>query len=321
MAYNATSGEYLVVYMMDAKGDDPPQYDIWGRRVAWNGSWLGSEFQILSWPNRGFYAPRVVCNSWRDEYFVVANALDTQTGKWNDVTGRRVMIDGSTPYPGHSISLQNQDLQPSQADVTFNSQTDEYLVVWQQQYSGSDWDIYGARVRGMDDAVINPPGIFMIDNAPVSQESPAVSSNQKDRYLVVWEHDGSKGIYERRLNNTGGTVGNHYPVSSTSLNFSRKFPALVWLNNWTSSIVWWDLDSQRILLEEDFWGRDISLSLGIVVSSPTTQMRPDLEAGQKNYLVVYGKNEGEAVHIYGQIIDFGGFSFDLSINYLPIIIR
>jgi len=322
-AYNGTSDEYLVVYMFDAKGDSM-QYEVWGRRVAWNGSWLGPEFQIFSWPNRGFYGPRVVWNSWRDEYFVVANALDTQTGKWNDVAGRRVSIDGSTPYPGHSISAQNQSLQPCQADVAYNPQVDEYLVVWQQLYGATDWDIHGARVGGLDYAVINPPGVIMIDNAPVAQKSPAVSHNQKDRYMVVWEHDESKGIYGRQLNNTGGTVGDKYPISSTSLNISRKFPSVVLLNNGARSTVWWDSNGQKIILNETIWGGDIALDWFAEIASDTTQIPPALEAGNagnKDYLVVYGRNEGTGVHLYGKIVSTGGIYFDFPGKYLPVIIR
>jgi len=323
IAYNAASSEYLVVYMFDANGDSM-QYEVWGRRVSWNGSWLGPEFQIFSWPNRGFYGPRVVFNSWRDEYMVVASALDTQTGKWNDVAGRRVMVDGSTPHPGHSISAQNQTLQPSLPDVAYNPQVDEYLVVWQQLYDGSDWDIHGARVGGSDYAVVNPPGVIMIDNAPVAQKSPAVSHNQKDRYMVVWEHDESKWIYGRQLNNTGGTVGDKYPISSTSLNISRKFPSVVLLNNGARSTVWWDSNGQKIILNETIWGGDIALDWFAEIASDTSQIPPALEAGNagnKDYLVVYGRNEGTGVHLYGKIVSTGGIYFDFPGKYLPVIIR
>lgn len=321
VAYNATSGEYLVVYMFDSKGDNM-QYEVWGRRVAWNGSWLGSEFQIFSWPNRGFYAPRVVWNSWRDEYFVVANALDTQTGKWNDVAGRRVMIDGSTPYPGYSISTQNQSLQPCLADVTYNKQIDEYLVVWQQLYGATDWDIHGARVGGIDYVVINPPGVFVIDNAPVSQNSPAVSSNQKDRYMVVWEQrEDPDGIFGRELNNSGGTIGDHFNIFRGSKNVSAKFPAVILLDDNASSVVWWVSDRNRIIFNFSQWIQNISFTVDVPIADDTTQIPPAAEWGSQNsYLVVYGRNEDTAVHIYGMPISFS-ISFEIGVNYLPVIIR
>ena len=321
IAYNAASGEYLVVYMFDAKGDSM-QYEVWGRRVSWNGSWLGPEFQIFSWPNRGFYGPRVVFNSWRDEYMVVASALDTQTGKWNDVAGRRVMIDGSTPYPGHSISAQNQTLQPCQADIAYNPQVDEYLVVWQQLYGATDWDIHGARVGGMDYAAINPPGVFMIDNAPVAQKSPAVSHNQKDRYMVVWEHgEDPEGIFGRELNNSGATIGDNFSVFRGSENVSAKFPAVVLLDDNSSSVVWWVSDRNRIIVNLTQWIQNFSFSFDVPIADDTTQIPPAAEWGiQNSYLVVYGRNEDTAVHIYGMPISFS-ISFEIGVNYLPVIIR
>ncbi len=87
LAYNATAKEYLVVYMYDASGDGI-HWEVWGRRVAWNGSWLGPEFPIFTWGNRAFENPRVAWNSYRNEYLVVANAKDTLSNHYNDVAGQ-----------------------------------------------------------------------------------------------------------------------------------------------------------------------------------------------------------------------------------------
>ncbi len=40
VAYNSADEEYLLVYSYDAAGDDL-HWEVWGRRVAWNGAWLG----------------------------------------------------------------------------------------------------------------------------------------------------------------------------------------------------------------------------------------------------------------------------------------
>ncbi len=56
---------------------------------------------------------------------MVASAYDTQSFKWNDVAGRRVMADGSTPYAGYAVSAQDQVIQPWQGDVAYNAAGDD----------------------------------------------------------------------------------------------------------------------------------------------------------------------------------------------------
>ena len=46
LTYNATNGEYLLVYVYEVT--DETDYDIRGRRIAWDGSWKGAEFEIFS---------------------------------------------------------------------------------------------------------------------------------------------------------------------------------------------------------------------------------------------------------------------------------
>ncbi len=306
VAYNALAGEYLVVYMYDALGDGT-HYEVWGRRVAWNGSSMGSEFQIFSWANRAFWTPRVAWNSYRNEYMVVANALDTTTGLWNDVAGRRVMADGSTPYPGHNISSQSQTLQPHQSDIAYNLAADEYLVVWRQRWAGDDWDIYGARVRGDNGSVVNPPGVFVIDATAVNEQYPAVATNEQDRYLVVWQHGVGMpttdwDIYGRELYITGGWASTHIQIA-VSLD-SEQYPdvAVNGANN-RNMVVW-----RRTLAGsgDEIWGFDWDPSAAWIVWLPfriapnVAWTPPVIAGGYPSYLIAYGRIESTALHIWGR---------------------
>jgi len=78
VAYNASTDEYLVVWMYNANGDGST-YEIWGRTIAWNGAYQNLPFQIITWPNRTFWTPRVAWNSIRNEYLVVWSAHDATT--------------------------------------------------------------------------------------------------------------------------------------------------------------------------------------------------------------------------------------------------
>jgi hypothetical protein len=222
LGFNKTNGEYLIVYAYDAQGDHV-HWEVWGRRVAWNGSWLGPEFQIFSWPNRGFYHPRVAWNSLRNEYLVVASAYDTQTYKWNDVAGRLVLGDGSMPYRGHNISHQFQFRQPFQGDVAYSVADDEYLVVWRET-EDSETKIFAAHVRGGSGEVL-PPGPFRIAPSIGVQDHPAVAADLKGRYFVVWEEKTpqeyqTSGMINGRELNASDFVGPSFQVSYSLRGFS-----------------------------------------------------------------------------------------------------
>lgn len=216
VAYNRTGDNFLLVSMYDS--DQDGRYEIWGRIVEGDGSATGGSFLIFQWANRSFWSPRVVWNSYRNEYLVVWNAVDTTTGLPSDVSAARVSPSG-TVLPGapHVITTAGT---PHQADAAYNLAADEYLVVWRQQGVGSDWDIWGARLRGSDAALVSPSG-FAISAVLEDQRSPAVTTNQQDRYMVVWEYAYPGpccdwDIRGQELDVSGAPVGNIVLVSQTT---------------------------------------------------------------------------------------------------------
>lgn len=182
VAYNRTEDIFLLVSMFDSDSDG--HYEIWGRIVEGDTSATGQPFLIFQWANRSFWSPRVVWNSYRNEFLVVWSALDTTTGLPSDIAAARVSASG-TVLPGapHIIT----DIgQPHQPDVAYNLAADEYLVVWRRQGSGADWNIWGARLQGSNAALVGSS--FAINTAAEDQNSPSIATNQQDRYIVVWEH-------------------------------------------------------------------------------------------------------------------------------------
>ncbi|MBN1993564.1 MAG: hypothetical protein JW953_12765 [Anaerolineae bacterium] len=183
VAYNATNDEYLITWMYNANGDGST-YEIWGRTMAWNGSYMNSEFQIITWPNRTFWTPRVAWNSYRNEYLVVWSAYDATTLTPTDIA-HAILSNNGTKLYGAIISTAGQ---PYQADVTYNVAADEYLVVWRHMWTASDGDIRAARIDAGPAVIVNPPGEFTINASEEDQLLPAVATNQQSRYLVVWQH-------------------------------------------------------------------------------------------------------------------------------------
>jgi hypothetical protein len=187
VAYNATNDEYLVVWAYEYS---TLVYDVWGRTVAWNGSSMGSEFEIISHhADRSFWAPQVAWNSSRNEYLVIWSAVDTTTGfppgTYNKIGGYRVSASGTVYNPGSPFIIDSVD-DPQQPDLAYNTTTDEYLVVWVRYYTATGYDIYGARVDWQGN-VVTPPAQFVIKATSDDEYDPAVTTNGVDRYLVAWE--------------------------------------------------------------------------------------------------------------------------------------
>jgi hypothetical protein len=183
VAYNATEDEYLVVWMYNVSGDKST-YEIWGRTIAWDGSYQNPEFQIITWPNRTFYTPRVAWNNLADEYMVVWNAFDATTFLPTDVAHAILYPDGTARY-GAIISTTDS---PHQVDVTYNVAADEYLAVWRQMPTVANGDVVAARIGSSSGQVVNPPGVIPVGAAPEDERSPAVTTNEQDRYVVAWEY-------------------------------------------------------------------------------------------------------------------------------------
>jgi len=216
VAYNRAQDDFLVVSMFDSDADG--HYEIWGQIIEGDGSMSSPSFLIYDWADRSFWSPRVAWNSYRNEYLVVWTAVNTLTGLPNDVAGVRVSASGSA-LSAYAILIAVTGT-PHQADVTYNVAADEYLVVWRRYVAADDWDIYGARLRGDNGALI-PPGEFPISVPVEDQRSPSVATNQQGRYLVVWEYAYPGpccdwDIRGQELDITGAPVGSVIIVSQTT---------------------------------------------------------------------------------------------------------
>jgi len=222
VAYNATNDEYLIVWMKEASSN---VYEIWGRAIAWNNSSQKAEKQIITYPNRSFYGPRVAWNGYRNEYMVVWNAFDTTTGFPPgvpvDIAGARISGNWNTIHTSNILTTHSG---PHQVDITYNIAMNEYfiafVVVHTMATSGND--IYGLRVNGDTGTTVSPPGLIVIyeddyDGGRKHQNHPAVATNEQNKYMVVWEHEFSAtdhDIYGREYNVDGTPAGSYFTIAS-----------------------------------------------------------------------------------------------------------
>ncbi|MBN2547955.1 MAG: hypothetical protein JXB15_02265 [Anaerolineales bacterium] len=309
IAYNPYLGEYMVVYKIKAEDSETFRWDVWGRRVGADGFWRGAEFEIFSWPNRSFSQPRISYSPATRKYLVIASATDTVSYKSNDVAGRLINEDGTTPLAGHNISAQDQTLEPRGGDLAYNWWTSSFLVVWQQKFSETDWDIWGARVDDYTGNVIDPPGIFPLDVANADQGRPSIASDLDTRYLIVWAQKNSTpepnwDVYGREYDLYGSPVGASFPIYNSSLHDS--YPVVDMLNN-QRTVAWesvWVVGSVTEEIMQFSWNPldDIIFWLPSQVAENASE--PQVKIGDDgNYLVVFSPSAISLYHghIYGRL--------------------
>ena len=99
--------------------------------------------------------------------------------------------------------------------IAYNSDDDEYLVVWQGLTASSKWDIYGQRLSA-DGTLLG--GTLIISSAADTHASPdAIYSAATAEYLVVWRDHRSGEQWDicgQRVSGTGTPVGEALVVAS-----------------------------------------------------------------------------------------------------------
>jgi hypothetical protein len=206
VAFNSTVGQFLVVWE-DGRDDATRGVDIYGRRVAANGTRVGGDFRVSGSNATGHeFGAAVAYNPVATQYLVSWSDTRSQATRGWDIYGRRVAANGTRVGGDFRISGKDATDWEGTPDVAYNSTANEYLVAWRDGRSSATrgWDIYGQRV-GPDGKRVG--GDFRISGylATNDEDDPAVVYNPaNNRYLVVWadnRDESTRGwdIYGRRV--------------------------------------------------------------------------------------------------------------------------
>jgi len=301
-AYNATNDEYLVVWSLQVA---PDVYEVWGRRIKWDGSVMYAEFKIFSWTDRSFMQPRVAWNSIHNEYLVVWSAYDTGTLLYTDVAGIRVLADGSMPDAHFIVSSVGH---PKEVDIVYNVALDRYLVVWARD-SGSptDYDIYGVFLDRYG-AKINPPGEFAVNSYMSQQKQPAVTTNEQNHYMVVWEHlddsytPGDWDIYGQLLQADGSAVGDVSVIANTAYDEITPHVAANGADQEYLTVWQRDTGSERIVAGRLRSADGVLEPPADISSVNVVYGWPVVACDIPGFLIAYHKNAGGSApdHIFGR---------------------
>jgi hypothetical protein len=222
VAYNVRSDQFLVVWEQQ---DISSGYSIQGSRMTWNGVLLDTTpFSIRDY-GINLYTPArpaVAYAYTSDKYLVVWEEVWHPIPITTNIYGQVVLSNGLLSGSLINIAQGDGGRTQSKADLAYNIDRNEYLVVWQQLDPGpSLTDIWSRRVTG--DGAAQGAAPIVVAGYTKSTTSPAVASlpvPPDGQYLVVWEQNYSandRDIMSRLVGSNGIPPAGDIPISVTNI--------------------------------------------------------------------------------------------------------
>lgn len=205
VAYNPTNDEYLVVWQDNRSGNNA----IYGRRVAADGTALGSDFAICT-TGADMARPVVAYSADAGGYLVAWEHKASGLGNY-DIYGQRVNAGGTLAGTSFGIGYASGD--QTTPTVAYSPRDQEFLVAW---CHGPTTDIRG-RLVGINGGLIGNE-LQLATNGGASY-NPALTYNSTDfEFLLVWQDNATNqyDIYGRRFDGHGILIGSSFQLTSRS---------------------------------------------------------------------------------------------------------
>ncbi|HSB67682.1 MAG TPA: dockerin type I domain-containing protein [Anaerolineales bacterium] len=321
VAHNWPWSEYLVVWEVEYPATG---HDIYARRVNYDGALIGGEIGVSTstYFDRN---PVIAYSPYQNSYLVVwERRIGDEEFSQYDIYGQRVAADGTLLGP--LLALDAGTTSQQHAAIAYNSTLDEYLVIWQDQYSPGDWDIMGRRVDGDGTLLGNE---LTIEAPGGEQTSPDIAYNSRhDEYLVAWEDRWGTGsdwdIKAWRLNGIGAGI-NWVLVASDYTN-RRMNPSITYKYQADEYLIAYEFEyadparvnimQSRVRWDTLIRARDISLS-----GEYTLQKKPAVASdGGWSNLVVWEDSRDvltSGIDIYGDVVKVYALSGYVYQGYNP----
>lgn len=349
VAYNDTNHQYLVVW---AGSDDViDEIEIWGQRVNANtGAQIGADFQIsfvgiADDPNYDAVNPDIAYNSHANEYLVVWSADHFADGDC-EIFGQRLNAStGALVGSMVRLSVMGSGVDPDydayRPAVAYNSQDNEYLIVWEGDDDtapllNDEYEIWGQLLRGNGELIgsnflISDMGGY--GNAGYDAYQSDVAYNSRDnQYMVVWSGDDNffgisndeLEIWGQRLNASGGAMGaSDFRISTAgpddNPNHDAIQPAIAYNDRFNEYLVVWagddaindlfDIFAQRLQANGVQVGTD-DFQVNHALDGPNAYyiaLDPAVayDRGNNEYLVVWVDDElgANELEIWGKRLD------------------
>ena len=189
VAWNDLTFGYLIVY---ERTDVGGEVDIWGTRLSWSGSVLGSEIGIAGWPGLEIEPDLASC---RGNYLTVWKG-----GIGTDAKVYSRAVSGSGTVGSIVSDLSGGDSNQYHASVACNESGAEYLVSLEGAANAVAREVLGVFVE-IDGTSRGSFQIVRSPTATVDFTRPALAFGSHAEALVAWEENpldgGSQGIAGR----------------------------------------------------------------------------------------------------------------------------
>ncbi|MFQ5593201.1 MAG: hypothetical protein ACE5HA_03545 [Anaerolineae bacterium] len=216
---------------------------------------------------------------------------------------------------GDNFPISNLSEDQVKPAVAYNSQREEYLVVWRNDWPGND-DIYGQRVSKAGQLV--GPWFAIAFGAGAERSSPDVAYNSRqNEYLVVWEHDdGTRpNIRGRRVSATGQLQGGEITIGTGAALAVRTQPAVDYAYTADQYLVVWERHVSGSV-SDDIEGQVLSNSgapegSNFLIAEGTwsaSHEGPDLayNRSRNEFLVVWEQETSSQHDVYGRRVKLAG---------------
>ncbi len=303
------SGQWLAVWRDNRNGN---YTDIYGSRISASGTVNDPSGILISTSVQSQSMPAVAFDG--TNYLVVWQEA-RNGGLSTDIYGMRIDASGRQ-LNTDALAISTVSGGQKNPAVAFDNDS-IYLVVWDDDRSGSGDDIYGCRVTTSGN-VLDPPGIA-ISTATDNQEFPSVAFDGTN-FLVVWDDSrggyGTDDIYGTLVQRNGNVVSPSGIAIATDANWQRNPSVGFGGSNYL--VVWGDYGSGTF--EEDIYGVRVNLSgspidaSSFAISTATKgQWYPVVDFDGMNYMVAwFDRRNSNASDIFGTRINTAGTILDAS---------
>lgn len=179
----------------------------------------------------------------------------------------------------------------------------DYLVTWESNLDGTNYDVYGQRITAAG-AALDGSGIAIATSTTI-EWYPAVAS-LGGNYVVVWSEFRDHlqaDLYARRIAATGA-VSDPGGVQLTTAVFDQLHPAIA--TNGTGYVVTWD--DTRSGNNYDIYAMHVSADLATlggndaIVQQTMHQFGPAIASNGFDYFLAWQDNRGNTSDIYGNML-------------------
>jgi hypothetical protein len=332
VSYNPATNQYLVVWHGDNVTNG--KQEVHGQLINSGGTLSGTNFQISLAPggsSADAVDAKVTTNTFSGEYMVVwSGGLTSNREIYAQVITSTGLLQGGLGT-GATQLTQVAGLRSEQSSIAYNSNTNEYLVVFRVGVNTAEYNINAQLLRSDGSLVGTMTAPLQITNVAVGNDAglPDVVYNvTEDKYFVVWEENtlGDYEIFGQYVFPTGtpeGGIGASVQISQRGTptdGLQSDLPRVVWNSIANQFLVIWRAEQHNNAYEMYVEALDgtnlatiendvVASSMGSIATSSTYSVinyyNIAYSTTSRRYLMVWEGDDDDAPTANGEFEIFG----------------